>query len=206
MTKKSWTDAELVAAMQTWGPPRDAAFEYLFLHVGWRRLVSQLVRRRGTRQDVEDVYCEAMLRLESNLRNGQFHGDGTLEAYFMRIARNVWYGILKKQNRYNDIATDATLLLDGQPDHAWEQVLDLLDDPDIEACIRAYLDTFGKYCNDIRRLDDLGYNQTEIAQQLGMTGGAAQVKKEKYRCEQRKKQHQATHPDWLERFKKLLNR
>jgi RNA polymerase sigma factor (sigma-70 family) len=198
MKRRELPDMELVRLLQGDEKMRREALAYIMAH--WQEDTIQMIcKNSGSRQDGEDIFSEALYKFDMNVRNGHYQNKGALKAYFKRIAYNKWMDKLKDRKKmpFTDLPSDNHPEKEGE-NMAMLRADALLHDPVFTSELRVYFDALGKYCYDIEILTSEGLSQEEIAEKLGMNGGADQVKKEKNRCKNRKEQE-------TERFTWLKN-
>ena|GEM_PF-2045384 len=78
-----YSDAQLMQHLLGNAPQREALFAYLYRRSGWREWVLHHVSTSGG--DVpagEDVFHEALILFDRNIREKRFLGESSLKTYF----------------------------------------------------------------------------------------------------------------------------
>lgn len=57
-----------------------------------------ILNNYGNKEDVEDVFQDALVRLYQKLRSGNFQLQGSLRTYFFGICKNIWRTRLRKKD------------------------------------------------------------------------------------------------------------
>ena len=71
------------------------------------RSISNVVRRMGgTKEDIEDIYQEALLVLYKNLLTNKFRKDSSLKTYLYSISKNIWTKSFNKKVKKSNLAFD----------------------------------------------------------------------------------------------------
>lgn len=205
MKKPAWNDSTLITALKGNELVRAKAFEHLFANSGWEHKTIRRIRRLGgSRQDGEEVFSEALYCFDRNIRDDKYRGEGSLEAYFMRIAHNIWLQLWQSSVRRQ------RLLFADNPDattpvqHAAAEDAEIMawyHQEELRALLFNTLGQLGKNCRRIFELTVLGYSHQEIAGELGLAN-AEQAKKAKHRCVESGRAFLRDHPEWKQFFKK----
>ncbi|TNE66562.1 MAG: sigma-70 family RNA polymerase sigma factor [Bacteroidetes bacterium] len=178
MSNINWTDDALVAGIQSGGSAREEALKRIYLLPGLREaVIRHVLENGGSRQDAQDIFQEALVLLDRNLRENRFEGKSTLSTYFVAIAKWRWVTVRRQQGRYTDIS----------PTHYDETV----DSPEAETIRHEYRELFqealgqiGERCRQLLQLYQLDHSMEEIAD-LMQYSNADVAKKEAYRCRMR---------------------
>lgn len=173
------TDAELVHMIRTGGNAREKALKIIYTHSKIKeKLASMILFNNGNTQDGEDMYQEAIIVMDRNIRDGNFRTEGSLESYLFSIGKFLWMNQLRKKKLVlKEKFYDHELIGQGiEPDHLMinEQRKYLLED---------LLSKLGRRCQEILALWQLSYSMEEIAGQLGLHD-ASTARKAKYDCQQ----------------------
>lgn len=194
MANTNWTDEALVTGIQAGGSAREEALKRLYLLPGLREaVIRHVLDHGGSRQDAQDIFQEALVLLDRNLREGRFEGKSSLSTYFVAIAKWRWVTVRRQQGRFTDLA----------PAHYDAEV----ESPEAEKIRSEYRDLFqealgqiGERCRDLLRLYQLEYSMDEIADRMQYQS-ADVAKKEAYRCRMRFRELLETNPQYAQ----LLN-
>lgn len=182
MSDQKWTDAEIIRALKGTDAQRDAAWLHIRNHPDWWPGVLRMVLKYGGGDaDAEDVFHEAVIRFDSNIRLDKFEGKrgASLKTYFLSTARNIWFDEYNKR-------------LARQKREAKQVPEDDIRDPENELITKQQHDAalnllaqISERCLKIMQLWAQGFSMTEIAEEVGLAGGADAAKKEKDRCRKR---------------------
>lgn len=192
MTKNiNRTDESLLTAIQSGGQAREEALRYFYMLPGLKETVMRFVLDNGgSRPDAQDIFQEALVLFDRNLREGRFEGKSALTTYFVAIAKWRWVTIRRQQGRYQELSPAQ---YDGE-----------VESPEVETMRAEHRDLLaevmghiGERCRELLRLYQLDYAMEEIAQKMGYSG-ADVAKKEAYRCRMRLREHLENHPLWAE--------
>lgn len=189
-----WTDETLAAAIRSGGQQREAALRTLYLRPGLREtVIRHVLEHGGSRDDALDVFQEALVLCDRNLREGRFEGKSALATYFVGIAKWHWLSVRRQRGRFTELAPAAADGLVESPEHEALRTehREMLD---------AALGQIGDRCRQLLRLYQLDYSMEEIAQTM-QYGNADVAKKEAYRCRMRLRTYLEQQPQWAE----LLN-
>ena len=189
-----WTDEALIAAIESGGPAREEALRRIYLLPGLREAVIRYVLDNGgSRTDAQDVFQEALVLFDRNVREGKFEGRSTLATYFVAIAKWRWVTLRRQQGRYTELSPAQ---YDGEVESPETETLraehrDLLTEA---------MGQIGERCRELLRLYQLDYAMDEIARQMSYAN-AETAKKEAYRCRLRLREHLENHPFWADYLK-----
>ena len=185
------TDASLLAAIQGGGQAREEALRYFYLLPGLRETVARYVLDHdGSRTDAQDVFQEALVLFDRNLREGRFEGKSALTTYFVAIAKWRWVTLRRQQGRYQELSPTQ---YDGEVESPEAETLRAEHRELLGEAMRH----IGERCRELLRLYQLDYAMEEIAVKMGYSG-ADVAKKEAYRCRMRLREHLENHPLWAE--------
>lgn len=195
MQKPPFSQAEIIEALTGNDPDRRAwALRQLFDDASLREKIARYVRKHGgNRQDGEDVFQEAIIVFDRNIRLGAYRGAGSLEAYFMGIARWHWY------NEQHKAGNAATVSVENAPEPP------PAGDPEMEYLLAERRELFEKLteqltekCRKLLKLYQLDFSMEEIARQMGFAN-AGVAKKEAFLCRKRFRALLLKHPDLIKR-------
>ena len=187
----NWTDETLLAAIRGGGQAREAALRHLYLLPGLRETVARFVLDNGgSGADAQDMFQEALVLFDRNLREGRFEGKSALKTYFVAIAKWRWVTLRRQQGRYAELSPAQ---YDGE---AESPEADILRAEHRELLAEA-MGHIGERCRELLRLYQLDFTMEEIAGKMGYSG-ADTAKKEAFRCRMRLREHLEKHPLWAE--------
>jgi RNA polymerase sigma factor (sigma-70 family) len=187
----NWSDESLLAAIQGGGQAREEALRRIYLLPGLRETVARFVLDNGgSRSDAQDVFQEAFVLFDRNLREGRFEGKSALATYFAGIAKWRWVTLRRQQGRYTELSPTQ---FDGEVESPENETLraehrDLLTQA---------MGQIGERCRELLRRYQLDYSMEEIAREMGYAN-AETAKKEAYRCRLRLREHLENNPLWKE--------
>jgi len=173
------TDGELVIMIQAGGVSRERALKIIYTNSKIKvKLASMILYNNGNSQDGEDMYQEAIIVMDKNIREGNFRTEGSLESYLFSIGKFLWMNQLRKKKlTLKEKFSDHEMIGHGiEPDH-------LLIDEERKAQLKELLSKLGHRCQDILSLWQLSYSMEEIANKLGLHD-ASTARKAKYDCQQ----------------------
>lgn len=178
MANTDWSDEALVSGIRAGGSARDEALKRLYLMPGLREtVIRHVMANGGSRQDAQDIFQEALVILDRNVREGRYEARSALTTYFVAIAKWRWVTVRRQHGRYTEIS----------PTHYDTEV----ESPEAETIRTEYRELFqealaqiGERCRELLRLYQLDHSMEEIAQIMHYNS-ADVAKKEAYRCRTR---------------------
>lgn len=190
-----WSDESLLAAIQGGGQAREEALRRIYLLPGLRETVARFVLDNGgSRTDAQDVFQEAFILFDRNLREGRFEGKSTLATYFVAIAKWRWVTIRRQQGRFQEISPAQ---YEGEVESPENETLRA----EHRNLLAEAMGRIGERCRELLRRYQLDYSMEEIAREMGYAN-AETAKKEAYRCRMRLREYLETDPLWAEYFEK----
>ncbi len=172
-------DEAIAAAIRNGGTERQAGLRALYDDKELRSKVFAHVRNHhGNQEDGQDIWQEALIVLDRNVREGKFRQETSVKGYLFSICRFLWMNQLRKK-------AHTTLVEDipryEQPDPETPE-LTLLDE-ERKSVLNRLLESLGERCRKILELWKLSFSMEEIAEQLGYSS-PGMARKAKYRCQQ----------------------
>ncbi len=176
MTTLQWTDEKILEAVKGKPEERLRALRHFFSDEALLPAVTGYVLKHGgNRQDGEDVFQDAAILFERNLREGRFRGDSSLRTYFIGIAKWRWVSNRRKNKSHIE--------LEKIPEREARNTPDVrVIEGERRRLIDAMLAQLSKKCEQLLKLYMLRHSMKEIAQALGIKGGGEQAKKDAYKC------------------------
>jgi len=171
--KTTYTDSDIIEALQTDKKPEPALWEFLYQQAG-KPVLHFVQRNSGSKEDAEDVLQEGLRRMIVNVRNGEFNEKSTIKTYLFSICRNIWIGRLRRIHKWQEIQT---ILTSPSTLSTAQQV----EEKDRSELLQKALGNISKQCQSVLTLWTLGYSMKEIAQQTGYKN-AQVAKKKKHIC------------------------
>lgn len=177
-THQMWTNERIEAAICGTQTDREAALRHLF---GDRkqmdRVKKYVVNHGGTEADGQDVFQDAVVLFERNIRQGKYNHQSTLETYFFAIAK--WHWVTLRRRQKPEVEFDAATY--------GEQVqpvdVKIISD-DHREVLHDALTMVGDKCKKILLFTGLSLSNEEIAREMGMSS-PEMAKKEVFRCRER---------------------
>lgn len=190
--KSVQNDENAIADIVAGGSRRTKALQLIYQNRALRDMVNAFVRNnKGNETDAQDVFHDAMIILDQNVRNGKFRGEAPLNGYMYSICRFVWMNRMRKQSH--------TVLPETMPPDEGAEPADAADmrllDEERRDVLGQLLNTIGERCRKILELWKLSYSMEEIAEQLGFSS-ADMARKAKYRCHVSLLEQVKNNPKW----------
>lgn len=191
MTKNQWNDKRIIDAISGGTKERNAALRYIFKNLEWKSLAIRHVRSHGgNEQDGEDVFQDAIILFDRNLRQGVFQGNSTLKTYFYSIVKWHWLGQLRKKRPQEEFAPKHER---GEEESVEARVIG----DEKKSFLQKALDQIGPRCKKILNLYGQKYTMEEIAKEMSLAN-ANMAKKATYRCRQDFSAFFKNHPEWVQ--------
>ncbi len=172
-------DEELVNRIKAGGPGREKALHQIYINTTVKsKLTSLITNNSGNTQDAEDIYQEAIIVLDRNIREGHYRLDGSLTSYLYSTGKFLWMNHLRKKRlTLKENFMDSDLISTSvQPDKIY------MND-EKKKFLQSLLSRLGMRCQNILELWQLSYSMDEIARKLNI-GDASIARKAKYDCQQ----------------------
>lgn len=172
-------DEELVNRIKSGGPGREKALHQIYINTTVKsKLTSLITNNSGNTQDAEDIYQEAIIVLDRNIREGHYRLDGSLTSYLYSTGKFLWMNHLRKKRlTLKENFMDSDLISTSvQPDKIY------MND-EKKKFLQSLLSRLGMRCQNILELWQLSYSMDEIARKLNI-GDASIARKAKYDCQQ----------------------
>lgn len=177
MYSRSFTDSEIIAALQG-DSPRESEAAMYFLYEKYRvSAIRWIEKRGGNKQDGEDVFQEAILELMGSVRAGKYQNRGKLKTYFFGILKNMWNNQKRKKRTVNlPQELMSQLGSEGHPEK-------LLLQRDREKYLNDLMQSLGNRCRKSLWLYASNYSMEAIANELEIEKQSA--KNLVHRCRQK---------------------
>lgn len=175
---QTWTDERLEAAICGTQLEREKAIRYMF---GGRkqmdRVKNYVVTHGGTEADGQDVFQDAVVLFERNIRQGKFNRQSTLDTYFFAIVKWHWITLRRQQK--------PTVELNPATHEEQVQAVDVgIISEDHRNVLEGALSLIGDKCKKILRFTGLSLSNEEIASEMGYSS-PEMARKEVFRCRER---------------------
>jgi RNA polymerase sigma factor (sigma-70 family) len=189
MQDRTWTDKDIMKALQESEASRNAALRYVYEKLNWEGLVvAFILQRGGNEQDALEVANDALVAFDKNIRQGKFKSGSSLQTYFVSIARNRWLNQQRGKKLFEEYDPQQHGGMDQTKEDAivMEEKLKYLE---------LSTSVLGEKCQHLFRLKQWGYAGDVIAEELGLKN-ANMVKKAYFRCRQRFIEYLTENPGW----------
>lgn len=133
-----------------------------------------IIKNRGTAEDVEDVFQDALVVLYHKLRADKLETKVSIHTYFVGICKNMWRTQLRKRQllAYQNWFVDTF----ETPENS---ILDILTQEDQLALYQKYFAKLNPSSSQVLKLFFEGKSMKEIANQMGYSEGYTRKKKHK---------------------------
>ena len=152
-----------------------------------------ILNHGGLEADVEDIFQEAIILLDRNLRNEMFKGDSALGTYFIAIVKWKWLGIQRKK-KIMEVEVNNNLLLKEDTDLAFAIISE-----ERKKILDYAIEKLGAKCKELLAHYKLDHTMKEIAVILGYSS-PEMAKKQAYRCREKLKEFFTNHKEYREVF------
>lgn len=184
-------DKSTVAGIQGTAAERDHALKQFFRqHRDLRgQIINYVASHGGNEQDGEDVFQDAVVLFDRNIRSGRFEGKSTLATFFFSIAKFHWIGKRRRARKTEELPERRENDGVQEPDlhYIHEEKKSILDKA---------LEQIGEKCQELLSLYKLDYSMEEIAEAMGISS-AAMAKKDAYRCRMKLREYLTQRPHLL---------
>ncbi len=188
-------DKILIEAFKGGDPrKRDWALYQMYKNSDLRASVSIYIRGLGGKQeDVEDIFQEAIILFDRNLRSGVYRGESSLKTYFIGMVKWLWLGVMRKKNiKAEEFHPEMIgLEVDGP-----EQGMIAREK---QAYFESVISKLGAQCKELLSYYKLDYTMKEIALLMDFSS-PEMAKKQAYRCREKLKSYLADQKDYLQKF------
>lgn len=184
----SWTDTSLAAAISgELQGQRDAALQYLFGdRTRFIRVRKYVMAQGGTDADGQDVFQDAVVLFDRNVRQGKYNGTSTLDTYFFAIAKWRWVTLRRQRQPGRALPLERN---EPETEPADAQIIA----NDHREVLNKALDMIGASCKKLLNYTGLQLTNDEIAQKEGYSS-PEMAKKAVYRCRERFRELLREHP------------
>ena len=187
-------EAELLAALTGSESERRQALQHFFENPRLLQWVIRQVRMQGgSEQDGEDVFEEAFIVFERQVRTGHFRGDSSLETWFHGIARWQWLAFRRKQRPTMDVEQAVLPSVEQTPEK-------ILISEERRVILQQLLAQVGERCQKLLGLFQLNHSMREIRELLGYSSDQVAAN-EVHSCREKLKKVIHQHPESFEALK-----
>ena len=154
---------------------------------GWAH--NYIKNQGGKIEDMEDVFQEAIIIFDRNIREDRFEGASTLKTYFTSILKWGWLSYRRKQKPLSELKVEH---MNGSVASIEAQFLEVERKELIDLAIAR----LGEHCQKLLRLYKLDYSMKEIKEQLGISSSNL-AKKQAFNCRKKLKKVFLNNPGLL---------
>ena len=91
-------DEELVNMIKAGAASREKALHQIYTNTTVKgKLANMITNNSGNYHDAEDIYQEAIIVLDRNIREGHYRLDGSLASYLYSTGKFLWMNHLRKK-------------------------------------------------------------------------------------------------------------
>jgi RNA polymerase sigma factor (sigma-70 family) len=185
------TDADLIAAIQGTSQARKNALKNLFETGVWQQIVVRYVEQHGgSEQEGMDVFQDAMILFDRQIRANTFEQRGSLQTYFVGIAK--WRWLYLQGQRKHALALDTQEHLTDTAQNPEYQVIS----EEKQVLLDAAIAQLGERCQKILGLYKLSYTMKEAADILGLSSPDL-AKKQASECRKKLRDYLEERPELL---------
>jgi RNA polymerase sigma factor (sigma-70 family) len=201
MAEQNWNDDLIVEKINAGGLERNQVLSTFFKQEKlWNTVIQQVIKLGGSTAEAEDVFQEAVIIFDRNIRAGKFKGQSNLETYFVGIAKWFWIAQRRKKGRETELNPE---IHDSQEDsHEY-----LVFEKDRKNLLNQALMQLGDRCIIILKLWAQSFSMKEIALQVDFTKDGQpdenRAKKEAYRCRKRLSAYVKSQPQLMQSLNAL---
>jgi RNA polymerase sigma factor (sigma-70 family) len=175
---------------------REWALYQLYKDRDLKAFVSSHVRGLGgVQEDVEDVFQEALILFDRNVRSGVFRAESSLKTYFIGIVKWLWLAVMRKKSiKVEEFQPEAIDLQVEGADH-------IMIAQEKKVIFENVISKMGAQCKELLSLYKLDYSMKEIASLMNFSS-PEMAKKQAYRCREKLKSYLTEHKEYLLKFLK----
>jgi RNA polymerase sigma factor (sigma-70 family) len=196
---KNWSDAELLASLQS-GKRIDDAIKAIYRNY-FESLSWYVMNNSGSRQDAEDIFQEVVVNFIELVQKNKFRGESTIKTFLYSLNRHIWLNELKRRGRalareekyekgQEKTEMDVSHFIAGR--EAKKQVLQLVEMTG-ETCKKILLMFYFDNLSISEILESLHYENEQV------------VRNKKYKCLKQLEQKISENPTLKQTLKSLLH-
>ena len=139
-----------------------------------------VLNHRGVESDVDDVFQDAIVLFDRNVRNGLFKGESSLSTYFMGIIKWTWIGI-QRRRKVEEVELDMEIV----DSTSWSnEFVEFTEEK--KHILDLAVNLLNEKCKMLLGYYRLDHTMKEIAVKLGYSS-PEMAKKQAYRCREKLK-------------------
>lgn len=200
MKRNRSTDQELIEAIRSGGESRIHALREIYNRRAARqRMIGYLINKGCDLEDAEDLFQDAFVIFDQNIRSNKFLGQSSIYNYLFGIIKRRWLNKYRSVQRHKsaDLGQSAEADIDDSLNRYYEL-------QGRKAVLEEVMSLLGERCRAILHLFSENYSMEEISKKIGINDGE-RVRKEKYRCLMRLRQKIQAQPALMQQLKNELN-
>lgn len=181
----------IIAAIQGTSEARKNALKNLFETGVWQQIVVRYVAQHGgSDQEGMDVFQDAMILFDRQIRANTFEQRGSLQTYFVGIAK--WRWLYLQGQRKHALALDThEYIADTTPSPEYQII-----SKEKQVLLDAAIAQLGERCQKILGLYKLSYTMKEAAEILGLSS-PDMAKKQASECRKKLRTYLEERPELL---------
>lgn len=153
----------------------DRAIIKNFYKDNFKYIRGYVLQNSGNKEDVEDVFQDALVLLYQKLESDSLELTTTLRTYFFAICKNLWKKRLQKKSKV--LTTDTVFEISEELD---DDILQRIENQDREHVYRKYFLQLSAACQKLLSLVFEEKSMRQIAEETGYSEGYA--RKKKFEC------------------------
>ena len=174
-----YTDQEVLSMIISSTIERNKALKEVYISEKLKQSVKKALSQMGAQAtDIMDIYQDAIVIFDRNVRQGKFKGDSTISTYITGIAKWSWLGQRRKNQRMH--TTDQIENYDHREEDNTE---DQIEVQKRNNDLRRLLDTMDDKCKELLKMYMLSVSMNEIAEKKGLKVQSA--KNAVHRCREK---------------------
>lgn len=189
--KHTWLDENLLRAICGTPKQREMALHAFFTKPKLHHAVKFMSRNLGGNdKDYEDIFQDAFIIFDHNIRHGKFKNQSNLDTYFIGIARKLWFEKLRKTMPVIELNTTNH---DAPFDSVETEIIDTEIQSEHQDVLQFALSKTGEKCKELLILTGFDSSNDQIADKMGFSSGDM-ARKEVYRCREKFRNFIKEHP------------
>jgi RNA polymerase sigma factor (sigma-70 family) len=169
---------------------RDSALHFFYSNPEVRSWVHSYIQSHGGQEsDADDVFQDAIIVFDRNIREGKFQGKSSLKTYLLAIVKWTWLGHQRKKGFTIELQPEANYELEDSFD-------DDFMSKERSTLIEAAIDHLDQRCQELLRHYKLDYSMKEIASMMSFSN-PDMAKKQAYRCREKLRNYFLGNPSLL---------
>ena len=195
MSKLFLADEVVVEYIKSGGPERMTALEQIHSRPGLRdRIITYVSYHGGKNEDGHDIFIEAILTSERNIRNNRFKEDSTIATYAFGVAKKLWANKLRVKKQ-DTLPLDK--FFDGLTDFQNPELI--LISEEINEGLLKVIELLSEKCRSVIKLWSNGVKYKDIANELNVEN-TSQLRKMKYDCQQKLRDELLVRPELIPNY------